>query len=255
MVMLAEDEPRIAAWDRRVDWWLTGLAVVFLGGYAWQVLDTSLGPGGHDALELLLTAAWAVFGVDFLVRLALAHRRGRYLLRHLPDLLVLLLPMLRPLRALRAVLAIGVLNRQLRDNARGRVAFYVAGTVVLVGFVASVAVFDAERDAPDASITTFGDALWWTVTTVSTVGYGDRYPVTGEGRLVAVLLMLAGIALLGVVTAAVASWFVGRVTEATRDEGPGAQARAELLTEVRELADQVRVLRAELASARGPSGS
>jgi voltage-gated potassium channel len=208
MVMLAEDEPRIAAWDRRMDWWLTGLAVVFLAAYAWQVLDPSLGPGGHDALELLLTAAWAVFGADFLVRFALANRRGRYLLHHLPDLIVLLLPMLRPLRALRAVLAIGVLNRQLRDNVRGRVAFYVAGTVVLVGFVASVAVLDAERDAPGASITTFGDALWWTVTTVSTVGYGDRYPVTLEGRLVAGALMVAGIALLGVVTASLASWFV-----------------------------------------------
>jgi voltage-gated potassium channel len=208
MVTLLEDEPRIAAWDRRVDWWLTGLAVLFLVAYAVQVLDTALGPGGHDALEALLTAAWVVFGLDFLVRLGLARRRGRYLLHHLLDLAVLLLPMLRPLRAVRAVLAIGVLNRQLRDNVRGRVAVYVGGAVVLVGFVASLAVLDAERDAPDASITTFGDALWWTITTVSTVGYGDRYPVTLEGRLVAGGLMIAGIALLGVVTASLASWFV-----------------------------------------------
>jgi voltage-gated potassium channel len=237
MVVLPEEEPRIAAWDRRMDWWLTGLAVVFLVAYAWQVLDTDLGPGGHDALELVLTAAWVAFGADYLVRLALARRRGRYLLHHLLDLAVLLLPMLRPLRAVRAVLAIGVLNRQLRDNVRGRVAVYVGGAVVLVGFVASLAVLDAERDAPDSSITTFGDALWWTVTTVSTVGYGDRYPVTLEGRLVAGGLMIAGIALLGVVTASLASWFVENLRRHERQlesevDRTGAQL-AEVLAELR----------------------
>jgi len=70
---------------------------------------------------------------------------------------------------------------------------------------------------PDASITTFGDSLWWTVTTISTVGYGDRYPVTVEGRIVAAVLMVAGIALLGVVTASIASWFVDTVRATGRD--------------------------------------
>jgi len=240
MTTLAEDEPRIAAWDRRMDWWLTGLAVVFLAAYAWQVLDTDLGPAGDDALEFVLTAGWVAFGVDYLVRLALARRRGRYLLYHLLDLAVLVLPMLRPLRAVRAVLAIGVLNRQLRDNVRGRVAFYVGGAVVLVGFVASLAVLDAERDAPDASITTFGDALWWTITTISTVGYGDRYPVTLEGRLVAGGLMIAGIALLGVVTAALASWFVENLRRAEERVESGIEAQlAEVLVELRALSGRL----------------
>ncbi|MHA6628236.1 ion channel [Pseudonocardia sichuanensis] len=202
------DEPRIAAWDRRVDWWLTGLAVVFLVAYAWQVLDTSLGPVGRMLLEGVLTGTWALFGVDYLVRIALARRRGRFVGTHLLDLAILLLPMFRQLRALRVVTAVTVLNRQLRDDARGRVVVYVVGSVALIGFVAALAVLDAERDAPDATITTFGDAVWWTITTISTVGYGDRYPVTLEGRLVAASLMVAGIALLGVVTASIASWFV-----------------------------------------------
>ena len=202
------DEPRIAAWDRRVDWWLTGLAVVFLGAYAWQVLDTSLAPGGQVLLEALLTGTWALFGIDYLVRIALARRRLRFIGTHLLDLAILVLPMFRQLRALRVITAVTVLNRQLRDDARGRVVVYVVGSVALIGFVASLAVLDAERDAPDASITTFGDAVWWTITTISTVGYGDRYPVTLEGRLVAASLMVAGIALLGVVTASIASWFV-----------------------------------------------
>lgn len=98
-----------------------------------------------------------------------------------------------------------------------RVVVYVAGTVAPVGFVAAVAVLDAERDAWDASITTFGDALWWTVTTITTVGCGDRYPVTTEGRIVAGALMVGGIALLGVVTASIASWFVQTVRATERD--------------------------------------
>jgi voltage-gated potassium channel len=240
MVTGGEDEPRIAVWDRRVDWWLTGLAAVFLAAYAWQVLDTGLEPAGEAALEAVMTVAWVIFGVDYLVRLALARRRWRYVGRHLLELAVLLVPMFRPLRALRVFTAIGVLNRQLRDDARGRVAIYVAGTVVLLGFVASLAVLDAERDAPDATLTTFGEAVWWTVTTISTVGYGDRYPVTTEGRFVAAALMVAGIALLGVVTASIASWFVENlrrtgqeferavVSEGEREEAQLAEVLAEL---------------------------
>jgi voltage-gated potassium channel len=211
------DEPRVAAWNRWVDWPLTGLAAVFLAAYAWSVLDERVSPAGRDALEVFLTGTWVLFGLDYLVRIALARRRFRFVLRHLPDLVVLLLPMFRPLRVLRLAAVIGVLHRQLRDDVRGRVMVYVAGAVALVGFVAALAVLDAERNAPDASITTFGDALWWAITTVTTVGYGDRYPVTVEGRVVAGALMVGGIALLGVLTASIASWFVETVRASDRE--------------------------------------
>jgi len=209
-----QDEPRIAAWETRVDWPLTALTLAFLVGYAWQVLDTSLDDGARRALEIALTGIWVLMGADYLVRLALARRRWRFVRRHLLDLAILLLPMFRPLRALRVVTVINVLNRQMRGDFRGRVALYVGTAVGLVGFVAALAVLDAERNAPDASITTFGEAVWWTITTISTVGYGDRYPVTTEGRLVAATLMVCGIALLGVVTASIASWFVENVRRA-----------------------------------------
>lgn len=215
-----EDEPRIAAWDRRVDWGLTALAVLFLVVYAVQVLARPQA-AWHDGLEVVLTAIWVLFGLDYLVRIGLARRRWRFVYTHLIDLAILLLPMFRQLRALRVITVISVLNRQLRDDVRGRVVVYVAATVALVGFVAALAVLDAERDLPDATITTFGDAVWWTITTVSTVGYGDRYPVTFEGRVVAGVLMVSGIALLGVVTASIASWFVEnlrRVEEEVAEE-------------------------------------
>jgi voltage-gated potassium channel len=102
-----------------------------------------------------------------------------------------------------------------------------------------VAVLDAERSEPSASIKNFGDAVWWAVTTITTVGYGDRYPVTGTGRVAGVGLMLGGIALLGVVTAALASWFVEHVTRQEREE-------ADLRAQVALLVEEVRALRGEL---------
>ncbi len=91
------------------------------------------------------------------------------------------------------------------------------GTAVVAVGLGSLAVLDAERSAPEANITSFGDALWWSATTVTTVGYGDRFPVTTEGRLVAVVLMLLGIAVVSSVTAAVASWFLSQVGVDTGD--------------------------------------
>jgi voltage-gated potassium channel len=232
-----EDEPRIAAWNAKVDWPLTGLAVAFLGLYAWQVLDTGLGPEAREAVDLALTGIWVMFGVDYLVRITLARNRRRFVGSHLLDLAFLLLPMIRPLRALRVITVISVLNRQLRDDARGRIAIYVGATVALVAFVAALAVLEAERNAPDATITTFGEALWWTITTLSTVGYGDRYPVTVEGRLVAATLMVAGIALLGVVTASIAAWFVENLR----------RAQDEVSEEVEEVSADVEATQVQLA--------
>jgi voltage-gated potassium channel len=231
-----EDEPRIAAWNAKADWPLTGLTLAFLAGYAWRVLDTSLDPQVRHVLDRALTCIWLLLGVDYLVRLGLARRKLRFVRRHLLDLLMLVLPMFRPLRALRVVTVIGVLNRQLRDDFRGRVPIYVGATVGLVGFVAALAVLEAERSAPDASITTFGEAVWWTITTISTVGYGDRYPVTAEGRIIAGTLMVAGIALLGVVTASIAAWFVESVR----------RAGEQVTEEVEEVSDDVEATRAQL---------
>ena len=83
-----------------------------------------------------------------------------------------------------------------------------AGTAVGLGALSAL---DAERDAPGATITSFGDAVWWAWATVTTVGYGDRFPVTLEGRLIAFALMLVGISLVGVVTASVAAWLIANV--------------------------------------------
>ena len=202
----AVDGSRLMVWERRTQWWLTGFAVAFLVGYAWLVLETSLSPRGRMTIDVLLNVTWVMFGLDYLVRQCFAERKWRFFRQNLLDLSTLLLSMFRQLRALRLLTMIEVLH----GGCTTRCAAGWGCTcpqVALVGVVASLAVLDAERNAPDA-ITSFGDAVWWTVATMSTVSSGDRYPVTAEGRTVGATLMVAGIASLGVVTASIASVFL-----------------------------------------------
>lgn len=235
------DESRRLRWEDRADWPLTFTAVLFLVAYAAPILRTDLVSPLPAICQLVTWGAWALFVVDYVARLALSRDRGAFVRGNALDLAVVALPLLRPLRLLRLVALLSVLNRYKGNSLRGRVAVYVAGSTSLILFVASLAVLDAERGARGATITTFGDAFWWAITTVTTVGYGDRYPITTQGRFIAGGLMLAGIALLGIVTAALASWLLERVREV--EEEVQAVTRADMTA----LTTEVSALRRELA--------
>jgi voltage-gated potassium channel len=119
--------------------------------------------------------------------------------------------MIRPLRIVMILGALNKLNRQTGLALRGRIALYVCISATILVLVGSLAVFDAERGVAGANIKSFGEALWWAFVTITTVGYGDYSPVSPTGRIIAFALMIAGIALIGVVTAMLASWIVERV--------------------------------------------
>ena len=230
-------------WRALTEWPLAGVAVLFLILYAWEIIADLSGPTA-EVVEAIIWGTWIIFIADYIVNLVLATERWRWFRRHIPDLLIVALPMLRPLRLLRLVTLLTILNRTAGSAFRGRVVVYVAGAAALLVFVASLAVLDAERGAAGSSIETFGDALWWAFVTVTTVGYGDFFPVTFEGRLIAVGLMLGGIALLGVVTATIASWIVEKVAQ--REEDDAAATRRDL----RALSAQIAQLQSTL-DARG----
>lgn len=236
------DESRREQWEAGSDGPLTAAAVMFLVAYAAPILRPELSSPLRTGCQIVTWAAWALFVVDYVARLALSRARTAFIRGNFLDLAVIALPLLRPLRMLRLVKLLSVLNRHAGGSLRGRVAVYVAGSTSLVLFVASLAVLEAERGAKGATISTFGDSMWWAVTTVTTVGYGDRYPVTGEGRFIAGGLMLAGIALLGIVTASLASWLIDKVREVEE------QAQAATHADLTALTDEVRALRAELAA-------
>jgi voltage-gated potassium channel len=237
-------EVRRARWEARTEWPLTIAALLFLGAYAWPILNTDLAAGWVTACRWVGVVVWLLFAIDFTVRFGLAERKLPFLRGAWMDVITLALPMFRPLRALRAVIALSMLARHGQQFARGKAVAAVVGAVGVISFVAALAMLDAERDAPGANITTFANALWWAAVTVPTVGYGDRYPVTPEGRAIAIGLMITGIALLGVVTAAMASWFVEKVSSTVRQaEAVGDAQIAELTAEVRALREELRELR------------
>lgn len=207
---------RAESWERRSEVPLLLLALAFLVAYAWPVIDPALEPNLRTLFNVVSWAVWAAFFVDFVIRMVLAEERWQYARSHWYDVALIALPMLRPLRLLRLLALARILNRAVAGTLAGRVTAYVVGTAVMAVGLGAVAALDAEHNAPGANIKTIGDALWWSATTVTTVGYGDRYPVTTAGRFIAVALMVTGIALVGAVTAAIAAWFVGHVADESR---------------------------------------
>ena len=175
-------ETRLERYEKRTDWPLAAVALTFLGLYSVRVLAQLRG-GAAEAIEDALIALYCVFVVDYLARLWLAQPRGKWFRRHLWELPIILLPFLRPLRLLSIAMVVKTLEKAIGHTIRGRVIIYTICGAVTVVYAASLAVLEAERGQPESGINTFGDALWWAMTTVTTVGYGDLKIVTGEGRV------------------------------------------------------------------------
>ena len=192
----------LKTWKKWTDWPLMVLSVVFLVVYSWEILSRT-----YIALcETVINVIWVVFVVDYVVSLWLADDRWQWFKHNLFTLLTIALPMLRPLRLLRLLTVLHVLNRTSGMAVRGRITVYAAGAAGMLMYVGALAVYSVERGAPGSTITDFGTALWWAFVTVTTVGYGDFSPVTFQGKIIAVVLMFTGIALIGIVTATLASW-------------------------------------------------
>lgn len=198
----------------------------------------------HSVVVFYLdTAVCIVFFLDFIQSLARAENRRRYFLTWGWLDLISSIPAVGPLGLARAARFVRVLRilrgiRSLRvvgvfvfDNRAQGTLLATALIAGLVIGISSIAVLELERPA-GGNIETGGDALWWSVVTAATVGYGDRVPVTPQGRLIGVLLILVGLLMISVLTAAVAAWFVG--PEAAEKEADLEGIRREVL-EIKEM--------------------
>jgi voltage-gated potassium channel len=243
-VRTAPRRPTQAHWRALTDIPLSIAAAVFLGAYAWQVI-ANLQPPDDLITSTIIWIVWGIFVVDFVINLIFAERRVRWFFTHFHEFLMVALPALRPLRLLRLVTLLAVLQRGAGRALRGRVVIYAAGASITIVFIAALAELDVERNAIGSHIHTFGDALWWACVTITSVGYGDIAPVTLIGRLVAIGVMIAGLALLGTVTATLASFFLDRVEDTTKEESDETQAAIATLT------SEITALRAELRAVPG----
>ncbi|WP_421735388.1 ion transporter [Cellulomonas sp.] len=198
---------------------------------------------GDGDLQNVLLAMNAIFSVvfllDFTYRLTTAPSRKDYVFRHFgwADLLASLplaqlkfLRIFRLVRVFRLMQGVGgrsVLRTLVRDRA-GSALFTLLLTGILVLQFGSLTILRVEVDAPDANITTASDSLWYTVVTISTVGYGDQYPVTTAGRIVGAIIIVVGVGIFGTFTGYLANLFL------TPRKAP---ERVDALTQLRHVLD------------------
>ena len=223
------------------------LALVFLGLLVVE-FTVSLSPVGSRRLHLAMLAIWAIFAVDFFVRWALADSKLDYLRRNWLSGLAITLPAFRAFRVLQALRiagsvplthAIAVSNRgtgALRRLVGAGGAAYIFALTAVILVLTAVGMYVLERRAPGANITSVAQALWWSAATLTTVG-SELYPVTEEGRILAVLLMLYGLGFAGYITATLAALLLGR-----RQDGGD---------DVASLREEVRALRRQLEASVG----
>lgn len=201
-------------------------------------------PEGHAAhafLEYADLMVCMLFLIDFVVSLVKADDQWRYFATWGWLDLVSSIPMLpaarlgrvarifRVFRVIRGIRATRlVASLVLRHRAEN--TFLAAALVgILLTITCSAAMLHFERHVEDGNIKTAEDAVWWSLATITTVGYGDRFPVTIEGRCLAVVLMFAGVGLFGTFSAFLASWFIGGIGQEQTSEIEG------LRQEIREL--------------------
>ena len=193
--------------ERYTEWPLLVLSVVFATALL-APIAVELSPQWvqfTDGVELVI---WAIFALDLGIKTAISERRLAYLRTHWFEVLIVALPFFRPLRLLRVVF-VGIYIWRRWANVivkRGlHKALLVIGILVLIS-AALVVLFEQGEEA--GTIATFGDAIWWALVTITTVGYGDEFPVTLQGRIIGVFLMGLGITLFSLVTANLAAFFL-----------------------------------------------
>lgn len=187
---------------------LTFLAIAFLVSYSYPAFVEEISTSVQSILDTVQWVSWIAFAADLLVGILAAESKVHFLKRHPLEILAVLLPFLRPLRLLRFISFGTLVFEKVNLGKSIAISFKVIVTALFLTYLAGIEITLAERGEPGATIQTVGDGFWWAITTLTTVGYGDIYPTTTEGRFIAVGLMVSGICVLGVISATVAAWFV-----------------------------------------------
>ena len=169
-----------------------------------------------------------VFLIDFVKRFLQANNKLKFMQWGWIDLIssipmfdfmrigraVRLIRLIRILRAFRSTKHL--IQHIFKTRTKGTLTAAAIIAVLMIIF-SSIAILQVETD-PNSNIKTAEDAIWWAYVTITTVGYGDKFPVTSEGRVIAILLMTVGVGLFGTFTAYLASWFIGENKKVNTDE-------------------------------------
>lgn len=244
----------------RLERWLERPMMVL--GLVWvALLVVELTRGDSVVLNRVAIAIWVVFVADFALRFTIAPQKLAYLRRNWLTVVSLIVPALRvfrvvrvlralrlarAVRGLRLVKVLGSLNRGMKSLGRtmGRRGLgYVAALTGLVTLAGAAGMYAFEREGEGGGLSSYGDAVWWTAMVMTSLG-SEYWPRTAEGRVLAFVLALYAVTVFGYITAALASFFVGR--DAEREDGPVAGNAA-----IRALHAEIAALRAELRAREG----
>ena len=187
---------------------LTFLALAFLVAFSYPAFVNPVPSSTQTLLNIVQWVSWVAFATDLIYGLIKAKSKKQYLKKHPLEVAAVLLPFLRPLRLIRVISFGGLAIQKVAIGRQFAITIKVFLASIFVAYISAVQMTISERAFEGSNIKNFGDGIWWAMTTVTTVGYGDRYPTTTEGRFLAVALMIMGISLMGVITASVAAWFV-----------------------------------------------
>ena len=212
--VLVEDtrSPKEIVWERYTTLPFIFLSFIFLLGFSVLILDDEVFTQGLDKFILAgLLIIWVAFIVDYFVRLVLSTNKRIFFKRNVIDLISMAIPFFRPFLLLMYLSRLKWFRGRQGSSVRARLVAYAGSFALMYIYVLSLCVYAAERNAPGASILSYGDSVWWAIETITTVGYGDMIPVTIAGRVYASMLMLGGVVIVGATTATVVSYLGEKV--------------------------------------------
>lgn len=230
-------EKNLAAWEERSSTPMFVASVLYLLAFAAPIMSTRIQEPYDAYLNIIQMILWGLFAADYCIRLYLAPRRLYFITHNLMNLAIVLLPAWRIVSFLAMIHL--TTNRQYKRLSELAVKLFGYTAIFIIMFALSI--YSVESSEPGAMIRDLPTAYWWMFTTLATVGYGDVYPVTGIGRVIAVIVMLYGGGLVAVATGALASWIIEKFGGREEQEYPATKA------DVDDLRQEISELRALLA--------
>lgn len=204
---------KLEKYKRAAFWPMSTLSLLFLFVFCASNFRLPISESNPALFNQLDNLIWAVFALDYCIMLMLSDSRKSFIRSHFLDLIVVALPFLRVLRIGLLVLMLVKMLGQLKNRILISVPVYALVTSILFVTLGAASVYDAEYQAEGSNIRSIEDSFWWAAVTIFTVGYGDRFPVTTEGRIYGVALMACGIAIVGTITATLAGWLISQIKE------------------------------------------
>ena len=230
-------EKNLAAWEERSSRPMFVASVLYLLAFAAPIMSTRIQEPYDAYLNILQLILWGLFAADYCIRLYLAPRRLYFITHNLMNLAIVLLPAWRIVSFLAMIHL--TTNRQYKRLSELAMKLFGYTAIFIIMF--ALAIYSVESSEPGAMIRDLPTAYWWTFTTLATVGYGDVYPITGIGRVIAVVVMLYGVGMVAVATGALASWIIEKIGGREEQEYPATKA------DVDDLRQEISELRALLA--------